>query len=191
MSDQLIRDYYCCFNERRISDAAALLAADAVVEMPPFVQSAHGCAAYAEFTDTWLQAFPDAQFTMEHVEPHGDTMCEVDLIATGTHTGLLNLGRYGLLQPSGVRLTLRLRELLHIRNRKITYANLSFDINQLVRELTQVDCRKLMACLATVRELADQLANAQGDVERERDVIERLGPALDAARHAVRPPFNR
>jgi predicted ester cyclase len=171
--------------------AGTLFAADAVVEMPPFVQRAHGCDAYAQFADAWLRAFPDAVFMVERVEQRNETMCEVDLIATGTHTGLLDLGTYGLLQPSGVRLTLRLRELLEIRDGKITYANLAFDINQLVRELNQVDDRKLMACLATVWELSDELANAQDDVERQRDVRERLGRALDAARHAVRPQFNR
>jgi len=186
MSDQLIRDYYAGFNERRLGDAGLLFAPDAVLEMQPFVQSAHGYAAYAQFADAWLRAFPDAQFGVEHVEQRNETMCEVDIIATGTHSGLLDLGTSGLLQPSGVRLTLRLRELVEIRDGRITHSSLSFDINQLVRELVQVDYRKLMACLATVWELSGELANAQGDVERQRDVSERLGRALDAARHAVR-----
>ena len=191
MTSQLIRNYYRCFNERRMSDAAALFAADAVVDMPPFVQRAHGSGAYAHFADTWLRAFPDAVFTLKHVEQRRGTMCDVCLIATGTHTGLLDLGTYGVLQPSGVRLTLQLRELLDIRNRTITYSHLSFDIDQLVREITQVDYLKLMAYLATVRDLSASLAQAQGDVARQRDVMERLGRALDAARHAARPEFKR
>jgi hypothetical protein len=190
MTDQLIRDYYRCFNERRIADAGALFAAGALLEMPPFA-NAVGRDAYTQFADAWLRAFPDAVFTMEHVEQRNETMCEVDLLATGTHTGLLDLGTYGLLQPSGVRLTLRLRELLEIRDGNITYASLSFDINQLVRELVQVDYRKLVACLATVWDVSDELANAQGNLERQRDVTERLGRALDVARQAVRPQFKR
>jgi predicted ester cyclase len=89
------------------------------MEMAPFVQRAHGSDAYAQFADTWLRAFPDAVFTMEHVEHRNETMCEVDLIAVGTHTGLLDLGDLGTLKPSGVRLTLMLRELLEIRDGKI------------------------------------------------------------------------
>jgi predicted ester cyclase len=191
MSDQLIRDYYRCFNERRLADAGALFSDDAVLEMPPFVQDATGADAYAQFADTWLRAFPDAQFRMDRLEQRGDTMCEVDLLATGTHQGLLDLGAWGFLQPSGVRLTLRLRELLEVRDGKIVYATLAFDIDHLVRELSQVDYRKLKACLATVWELSDELAKVQGDVERQREVTDRLGRALDAARHAVRPHVKR
>jgi hypothetical protein len=53
MSDQLIRDYYTGFNERRIAEARLLFAPDAVLEMP--VQSTHGYAAYEQFTETWLR----------------------------------------------------------------------------------------------------------------------------------------
>lgn len=190
MTDQLIRDYYRCFNERRLVDAGALFTARALVDMPPFVQGATGAAAYAQFTDAWLRAFPDAQFMIERVDQRGDTMCEVDLRATGTHTGLLDLGTYVVLKPSGVRVTLRLRELLDIREGLITYASLPFDSNQLVRELNQIDYRKVAGCLAAVWDLADELAKAQGDVDRRRDVTERLGRALDAARQAVRPQFK-
>lgn len=98
----LIRDHYACFNERRIADVAALFSADAVLDMPPFVQNAVGGDAYVQFAEAWLGAY-----------------------------------------------------------------------------------------LATVWELSDELANSQGDLERQRDVTERLGRALDAARHAVRPQFNR
>ena len=190
-TDHVIRDYYACFNERRIVDARALFAADAVVEMPPFVLNAIGADAYARFADAWLQAFPDAQFTIKHVEQRNETMCEVDLIATGTHAGVLDLGPFGLLKPSSVRLMLRLRELLEFRNGNISGASLTFDLNHLVRELNPIDYRKLTACLASVWELAEDLAKVQGDVERQRDVAERLGRGLDEARHAVRPQFNR
>src|SRR4030095_13151572 len=119
MSDQLIRDYYRCFNERQIAGVGPLFAADAVVDMPPFVQRAQGSTGYARFADTWLRAFPDAVFTIEHVEQRNETMCGGDLLATGTHSGVLDWGTYGLLKPSGIRLTVRLRELLDIRNEHI------------------------------------------------------------------------
>ena len=73
MTDQLIRDYYGCFNERRIADAGALFAAGAVLEMPPFVQKADGRNGYAQFAEAWLRAFPDAQFTIKHVEQRNET----------------------------------------------------------------------------------------------------------------------
>jgi predicted ester cyclase len=191
MSDQLIRDYYSGFNARRIADARLLFAPDAVLEMPPFIQRAHGYAAYAQFTDTWLRAFPDAQFTLKHVEQRNEAMCEVDLIAVGTHTGLLDLGDFGLLKPSGVRLTLLLRELLEIRDGKISYASLAFDIDHLVRQLNRVDYAKLKDCLETIRQLTVEVASAPDDTEQQREVTVRLGHALDAARLVVRPQFRR
>jgi predicted ester cyclase len=187
----LILDYYRCFNERRIVTSGTLFAPNAVVEMPPFVQRSHGSDAYTQFADTWLRAFPDAQFTMEHVEQRTETMCEVDLIATGTHSGPLDLGVFGLLRPSGVRLTLRLRELLDVRDGHITYASLSLDLYGLMRQLNRVDYQQLRPSLDTIRQLADQLADAQPDSEEQLDVTERLGRALDAARLIVRPQFKR
>jgi predicted ester cyclase len=191
MSDQLVRDYYRCFNERRIVTAGTLFAPDAVVEMPPFVQRAHGSDAYVRFADTWLRAFPDAVLTMEHLEQRNETMCEVDLIATGTHAGPLDLGALGLLRPSGVRLTLRLRELLEIRDGHIVYASLEFDLNGLIRQLNRIDYEQLRTSLDTIRQLADELTNAQPESEQQRDVTERLGRSLDAARLIVRPQFKR
>ena len=191
MADQLIRSYYACFNERRLADAESLFAPTAVLDMPPFVLKAVGPAGYAQFATTWLGAFPDAQLTIDRVEQRGDTMCEVNLTATGTHAGALDLGPYGVMHPSGVRVTLWVRELLEVRSGTITYAALEFDINHLVRELQQFDYRKLTACLATVSQLSDELAKVEGDVEGQRDVTERLGLALDAARHAARPQFKR
>jgi hypothetical protein len=55
----------------------------------------------------------------------------------------------------------------------------------------QVDYRTLMTCLATVWDVSEELANAEGNLERQRDVTARLGRALDMARQAVRPQFNR
>jgi hypothetical protein len=42
ISEPFIRNYYACFNERRIADAEALFAPDAVLDMPPFVRKTRG-----------------------------------------------------------------------------------------------------------------------------------------------------
>jgi predicted ester cyclase len=191
MSDQLVRDHYRYFNERLLAAAETLFAPDAVVDMPPFVRQTRGPAAYAQFAETWLRAFPDALFTLEHVEQRNETMCEVNLIATGTHSGLLDLGAFGLLKPSGGRLTLQLRQLLDIREGQITFTNLSFDINRLVRQLSRIDYQRLTRFLDTIGELAEELRKASPDSEQQHDLTERLGQALDAARLVVRPQFKR
>ena len=135
MTHLLIREYYACFNERRFRDAADLFAVDAVLEHPPFGPPTRGGDGYLQFAQMWASAFPDGTMTIDRVEQRGDTICEVDLVATGTHTGDVDMGTYGVLKATGGRATLRCRELLEIRAGKITYASLSFDVHELIRQL--------------------------------------------------------
>jgi hypothetical protein len=81
--------------------------------------------------------------------------------------------------------------LLELRDDTIAYANVSFDFNDLIPQLTRIDHPKLMACLDTVRRLGDELTDVRDNRERQRDLTEQLGRALDAARLVVRPHFRR
>jgi hypothetical protein len=83
--------------------------------------------------------------TIDHVEQRTEAMSEVDLIATGTHAGPLDLGAFGLVRPRGVRLTLRLRELLEISDGHIVYASIELDINGLMRQLNRIDYEQPLA----------------------------------------------
>ena len=139
MSDALIRRYYACLNDRCMDDAAALFTADAVLEHPPFCQMPRGDLSH-HFAVLWLHAFPDGRLAIKHVEQRGDAMCEVDLTGTGTHTRDFDLGSFGLFKATGGRVaTIRFRELLEIRAGKISYSNVSLDLQDLVRQLTQAE----------------------------------------------------
>ena len=131
----LIREYYTCFNEQRFEDGAELFAVDAVLEHPPFGPTRRGGGGYVEFAEMWVRAFPDGQFTIDHVEQRGDTICEVDLMATGTHDGDLDMHAYGVIRATGAKTRLRCRELLEIRAGKITYSSLSFDVHELIGQI--------------------------------------------------------
>ena len=135
MTHVLIREYYACFNEHRFRDAADLFALDAVLEHQPFGPATRGGGGYLQFAHMWTEAFPDGTLTIDHVEQRGDTICEVDLVATGTHAGDIDMGPYGVFKATGARATLRCRELLEIRSGKITYSSLSFDVHELIRQL--------------------------------------------------------
>jgi predicted ester cyclase len=137
MSDVLIRNYYAYFNNRRFNDAAELFSTDAVLEHPPFEGTRLGGSGYIQFAQMWVGAFPDGTLTIDHVEQRGDTICEVDLTATGTHSGEFDMGPYGVFKPTGVRATIRFRELLEIRIGQITYSSLTFDVHELIRQLTK------------------------------------------------------
>ena len=132
----LIREYYACFNERRFADAADLFASDAVLERPLFGTLKNGGEGYLQLANFWVNAFPDSRVHIAHVEQRGDTICEVDLLLTGIAVHELDLPSYGLFPPTGGIVTLELRELLEIRARKITYSSVSFDVAELIRQVS-------------------------------------------------------
>jgi hypothetical protein len=191
MDDALIRQYYASFNERRIADAAALFSTDATVDHPPFTGALRGGHAYEQSVDTWLRAFPDARLSVEHIEWRSDTICEVDLVATGTHRDVLNLGAYGTLKPSGVKAVLRMRERLDIQSGQITYSSLSFDLNDLFYQLARVDYSRLVEHLDRIQQLRDDLLCTGDDADHRRRLTEEVGRELDAARLVIRPWYRR
>ena len=120
----LIRKHYDCFNQRRFADGADL-----------FGQTRHGRQGYLDLVNEWIRAFPDGHMDIDHVEQRGDTICEVDLVGTGTHLGDFNMGGYGIFKASGAKTTLRFRELIEIRGGKITFSSITFDPHDLIRQL--------------------------------------------------------
>jgi len=134
--EAIIRRYYDLYNRRLFQDAAALFAPTAVIEHAPYgVKTRHGGSGYVESAELSMQAFPDAQIQVLAIEPHGETMFEVDLLATGTHLGMLDMGTYGRFEPTGATVRLRHREMLDIRDEKIVYASVTFDIKELVAQV--------------------------------------------------------
>lgn len=191
MSDYLIRAYYAYFNKRRLADAAELFADDATFDHPPFAKTGRGSSGYVKFVETWLRAFPDAQLKIEHVHQRSDNICEVDLIANGTHSGTLDLSPYGRLKPTGAQTAFHMRELLQVKNDRIIHSTLSFDIHDLLYQLANIDHAELDQHLEQIQRLRHELGKVGNDSERRRFVIERIGQELDAARMVVRPWFHR
>ena len=185
----LIQTYYAAFNERRWEQAVVSFAPNAALDHLPMSRQRRGPAGYLEFVERWLAAFPDATFTIESISsPDGITQ-NVHLLARGTHTGLLEFGGH-IFRPSGVTVYLRIRELLQIQDGMIVFASLSFDMQDIVRQLTRVDSSALLRRLERLRALGDELGRVQNDEERARGVIDRIGLELDGARHVVRPYYK-
>jgi len=133
----IIRQYYEFYNQRRFHESAELFAADAVIEHAPFGKvSPSGGKGYVESAERSIRAFPDARIEVLGVQPHGDTIFEIDMVATGTHRGLLDLGTYGQFEPAGAFVRVRHREVLEIRSGLITYASVTLDVNDLVSQLS-------------------------------------------------------
>jgi predicted ester cyclase len=190
-NSQLIREYYACFNERRFSDAAALFADAAVLEQIPLQRRERGGAAYVRFAETWTKAFPDATVKVERLLETSESIYEVELVATGTHLGALDLGGSLVFEPTGAHARLHYRELLEFRASRIVLSCISFDLQAMVQQLVRVDEEDLLVHLARIRKLEDQFRATGNDLTRRRELIERLGIELDAARRVVRPYFGR
>jgi hypothetical protein len=188
----VVRQLYAAFNERRIDDAAALFRDDAVLEHIPLGRQQRGPDGYLEFVRMWLNAFPDASVDVERISYRGGFRCEVDLRATGTHQGPLDLGGYGFFKPSGAPGELRLRQMVEITDRRIAFSSLSFDVQDIVQQLVCVDVTALLKRLERIRDLHARLsATSEKDTSTRRAVLDRLGSELDAARRIVRPYFDK
>jgi len=135
--EELIRAYYDAFNARRLEDAAALLAEAAHIEHPDIDLAAEGSASYRLFAERWLAAFPDLTLTIERIDRVRDDWHEVYLIGEGTHQGTMDMGALGVAKPTFRRGRMRLRHLVQIRDARITSSLLSFDTNDLIRQVAR------------------------------------------------------
>jgi hypothetical protein len=188
----LIATFYDAFNQRRFADAAALFADDAVLEHATPRRQEQGGAGYLIFARIWTQAFPDAALTIERIASQDEVTFEVELLVTGTHLGALDMGSCGVFKPSNVRAALRVRQLLEIPVDRIVFSSLSFDVHDLVHQLVSVDTTKLLEHIVRLQQLAEKLAaTPEDDAAERRNVVDRLGTELDAARRVARPYFNR
>ena len=190
--ESVVHQLYDAFNGRRLDESAALFHGDAVLEHIPVGRQQHGPAGFLEFTAMWLRAFPDARVNVERTQERGPGRCEVELRATGTHEGTLDLGGYGLFKASGSTGELRLRQLIEIRDGRIAFSSLSFDVQDIVQQLVTVDVPALLKRLDRIRDLHTRVAGlSPDDTSTRRTVLDRLGSELDAARRLVRPYFDR
>ena len=76
-------------------------------------------------------AFPDIHLEVLGITEHGDTVAEVELLATGTHTVDWKADGIGTLKASGEKKIFRLRETLEIRNGRITFSSLNYNLQDL------------------------------------------------------------
>jgi predicted ester cyclase len=134
----VIRRYYECYNARRFQEAADLFAPDAILEHAPYGRlQRQGGVGYLESAERSIVAFPDAHIETLDVKIHDDSIFDVELLASGTHHGVLDLGAYGRFEPTGLHVHVRHREVLEIRDDLIRYASVTLDVNDLVSQLVR------------------------------------------------------
>ena len=128
----MIRKYYEAFNERRFTDNAELFTADAVIQHRPNHGPFQGPGGYLESARMAIASFPDLRLQILRVEQRGDTIVEVDVLATGTLEGDWAAGALVTLKATGQVKTFRIREMLEIRGGKITCSALTYNLQELL-----------------------------------------------------------
>lgn len=133
-AESLIRRYYDAFNSRRFGEAQGLLASDASIEHLA-IDRRSGSDAYLSFAHRWLDAFPDGRIEILAIHNVGTNWYEVSLVGEGTHEGNLDMGALGVLRTTHRHARLPFRHLVEVRDGRITSSTLSFDTQELVRQL--------------------------------------------------------
>jgi hypothetical protein len=187
--ERIVRQYYAHINERRPADAAALFTEDAVLQLLLF-EPLRGPAGHTKFVERWLQAFPDARLQPNRIQIRGESFCDVDLTATGTHGGSLDMGPYRF-PPSGCTWTLDMRQLFELHEGRIVFSSLSFDVHAFIEQIAPLDLPALKRQLARIQRLGEELDRMHADSPHVRDIAQRLGTELDAARKVLRPYFYK
>jgi ketosteroid isomerase-like protein len=88
----LIRRYHDFFNQRRLHDAAALVAHDCEFEHTATRERVRGPRGYLAIAEQWLRAVPDAKTTVEGIEALGNGRYRVHLAGEGHRLGAFEVG---------------------------------------------------------------------------------------------------
>jgi CheY-like chemotaxis protein/predicted ester cyclase len=134
--EEVLERYYELFNARRFADAERLVADDCSLPHPAIHEQQVGSAGYLTSMSHWIGAFPDADLTLLRIDQHDDGY-RVDLLAEGTHQGDFEIRPFGWFRASGRKITLRLHHQVQIRNGKLTRSFVSFDPQDLGRQLAE------------------------------------------------------
>ena len=174
-TEALIRGQYEHFNKRRLDEAARRFDPEARIE-DVTGRVERGPDGYRRFAAAWLEAFPDAQLAIQSIQPRASHLFDVDLIVSATHTGTLALGS-SRLRPSGARLQMRARELFEVRDGLFHLASVTFDLQDLIRQL------------APVVDIPGAAAARRADSSARRAVVgEERSRAAARAAGSARPP---
>lgn len=129
---ELIEKYYRAFNERRFADNAELFASDAEIQHRPTGTPLVGPEGYLTSASMAIASFPDLRLEVVGMKQRGDTVVEIDLLATGTHEGDWTAREMGTIKATGRPKTFRLRETLEVRAGKITFSSLNYNLQDML-----------------------------------------------------------
>jgi predicted ester cyclase len=131
------RAYLEYFNERRLDESGQrFVHPQATYHYVPTNQRLVGRAGHRALAATWLVAFDDARADIVNLTAIDEDTVAVDFLGSGTHTGELTFWEGKSLPPTGRRAEVMFRYTLTVKNDLIVNAELDFDLNEMLRQLT-------------------------------------------------------
>ncbi len=132
-NERIVRAYLEAFNARDWATHSALLAEDAVMEIPGTGDRFEGREAVTASERAWTESFADGRVDIDHLAAAGDTVV-AEYTGTGTHTGPIP-GPDGEIAATGRSGSLRLCDVFTVRDGQIVAVREYYDTMALLTQL--------------------------------------------------------
>jgi steroid delta-isomerase-like uncharacterized protein len=132
-NETFVRSLYDAWNERKFDVQAEAMASDGKVVIAGTGDVFEGPEGARRYASGWAAGFPDGRITVDNVVAAGDTVV-AEFTGRGTHTGTLETSM-GAIPATGRSLTLKLCDVVEIKDGKIQTQRTYFDSGSMMAQL--------------------------------------------------------
>jgi steroid delta-isomerase-like uncharacterized protein len=129
----LVRSLYEAWNARDFERGAEAMAPDGTITIAGTGDVFEGPDGSRAYSASWASGFPDGQITIDRIFGDGD-MVVAEFTGRGTHTGTL-VTSMGSIPATGRSLTLKLCDVVQLRDEKIVAQMSYFDTGSMMAQL--------------------------------------------------------
>jgi hypothetical protein len=122
----VLHQYYAFFNERRLTEAAQLVAPECEFDHVQSKAQARGPEGYLALSEAWLRAAPDVTSTVEDVQEIASGVYRVVVAIRGTLTAPFEPSSNLRVAGDGRSFTLRATQRVRIRHGRIVASRLAY-----------------------------------------------------------------
>ena len=129
----LVRSLYDGWNKRDFDVLADAAAPDGTITFMGSGEVLSGPEGSRVYSEMWANGFPDGQVTVDTIVADGDRVV-VEFTGRGTHTGTF-VTSMGEIPPTGKSVTLKLCDVLELKDGKITTQHSYLDTGSMMAQL--------------------------------------------------------
>ena len=130
---EFIRGLYDAWNRRDLDAQADGTASDGIITIVGSGDVFEGPDGARRYAESWAAGFPDGQVTVDNIVADGDRLV-VEYTGRGTHTGTLETSM-GPIAPTGRSVTIKLCDVVELKDGKITTQRSYFDTGSIMAQL--------------------------------------------------------